>query len=62
MEIGDIVSFKHPKKKSKIFTGKIKKINGEEFEVGEIIPSQKEDILVIPKKLVKSVLDMDEKA
>lgn len=65
LKINSVISFKHPLKKSKTFTGKILSINESKKEVEvEIfpIPGSKEKQLVkiaVPEKNIKAVLDID---
>lgn len=65
LKINSVISFKHPLKKSKTFTGKIISINESKNEVEvEIfpIPGSKEKQLVkiaVPEKNIKAVLDVD---
>ena len=63
LKINSVISFKHPKKKSKTFTGKITAINEAKNEVEvEIFPilGSKEKQLIkvaVPEKNIKAVLD-----
>lgn len=65
LKINSVISFKHPKKKSKTFTGKITAINESKNEVEvEIFPvpgsKEKQSIkIAVPEKNIKAVLDID---